>query len=148
MILVAPMVMTVLTQVRAEIEKMKRRTEEAQLFNTELVQAADQGKISSAVSQQVALLGSRRLYERINTNLKISKFEPHFAKVNFPSWGGPVSWDPFRLQEQFELYNWREEYFHTQFPEDSWFTDGADDSHDFDTVPYQVMVILYYCQFH
>ena len=91
MILVAPMEVTVLTQVRAEIEKMKRRTEEAQLFNTELVQAADQGKISSAVSQQVALLGSRRLYERINTNLKISKFEPHFAKVNLPSRGGPVS---------------------------------------------------------
>ena len=87
MILLAAMEVTVhvLTQVRAEIEKMKRRTEEAQLFNTELVQAADQAKISSAVSQQITLLGSRRLYERINNNLKISKFEPHFAKVNLPS---------------------------------------------------------------
>ena len=66
---------------------MKRRTEEAQLFNTELVQAADQGKISTAVSQQISLLGSRRLYERINKNLKISKFEAHFAKVKLPSEG-------------------------------------------------------------
>ena len=74
----------ILPQVRAEIEKMKRRTEEAQLFNSELVQAADQAKISSAVSQQIALFGSRRLYERINKNLKISKFEAHFAKVNLP----------------------------------------------------------------
>ena len=132
----------VLTQVRAEIEKMKRRTEEAQLFNTELVQAADQAKISSAVSQQITLLGSRRLYERINNNLKISKFEPHFAKVNISPREVTVSWDFFPYQEQFELYNWREEYFHTQFPEDSWFTDGADDSHDFDTVPYQVILSL------
>ena len=71
-------------QVRAEIEKMRRRTEEAELFNTELVQAADPAKISSAVSQQISLLGSRKLYERINNNLKIAKFEAHFAKVNLP----------------------------------------------------------------
>ena len=69
-------------QVRAEIVKMKRRTEEAELFNTELVRAADPGKITSAVSQQISLLGSRRLYERIDNNFKISKFEAHFAKVN------------------------------------------------------------------
>ena len=108
---------------RAEIEKMKRRTEEAELFNTELVQAADPAKISSAVSQQISLLGSRRLYERIDNNLKLAKFESHFAK------------------EQFDLYSWREEYFHNQFPEESWFTDGADDSHDFDTVPFQVRLL-------
>ena len=65
---------------------MKRRTEEAELFNTELVQAADPAKISSAVSQQISLLGSRRLYERINNNLKIAKFEAHFAKVKPPSY--------------------------------------------------------------
>ena len=76
-------------QVRAEIEKMKRRTEEAELFNTELVQAADPAKISSAVSQQISLLGSRRLYERIDKNLKLAKFEAHFAKVKHAE----VSWD-------------------------------------------------------
>ena len=68
-------------QVRAEIEKMKRRREEAEMFNTELVLAADQDKISAAISQQIKLLGSTRLYERINNNFKIAKFEAHFAKV-------------------------------------------------------------------
>ena len=68
-------------QVRAEIEKMKRRKEEAELFNVELVQSVDQVKIDSAISQQVSLLGSQRLYDRIDLNLKLSKFEAHFAKV-------------------------------------------------------------------
>ena len=53
-----------------------------------------------------------------------------------------LNWFFLICQEQFDLYSWREEYFHTQFPEDCWFTDGADDSHDFDTVPYQE----HYCQ--
>ena len=62
----------------------QHRIEKAELFNTELVKAADPAKISSAVSQQISLLGSRKLYERINNNLKIAKFEAHFAKVNLP----------------------------------------------------------------
>ena len=92
----------------------------AELFNTELVKAADPAKISSAVSQQISLLGSRRLYERINNNLKMAKFEAHFAK------------------EQCDLFSWRLEYFKNQFPEEIWFTDGSDDSHDLDTIPFQV----------
>ena len=61
---------------------MKRRREEAELFNTELVQSADKLKIELAISQQVELLGSHKLYDRISSNLKISKFEAHFAKVS------------------------------------------------------------------
>ena len=53
----------------------------AKLFTAELMKAADQDKISSAVSQQIALLGSRSRYERINLNLKLGRFEPLFAKV-------------------------------------------------------------------
>ena len=49
----------------------------------------------------------------------------------------------FLFQEHFELYSWREDFFYNQFghyrdEKCSWFTDGADDSHSFDTIPYQV----------
>merc|ERR1719219_2006649 len=85
----------------------------------------DPEKISSAVSEQVALVGSQSLYEKINTNFREERFEAFFAK------------------EHFDLYRWRVDYFHSQFghygDEDlCWYTFGADDSHCFDTVPYQV----------
>ena len=38
-------------------------------------------KIDSAISEQVALLGSQRMYDRINNNMEEGKFEPLFAKV-------------------------------------------------------------------
>ena len=94
--------------------KGRKLIEKAELFNTEIVQAADPAKISAAVSQQISLLGSRRLYERIKNNLKIAKFEAHFAK------------------EQCDLFSWRLEYFKNQFPEEIWFTDYLD------TIPFQV----------
>ena len=50
-------------------------------YNAELKEAADQEKISSAVDEQVALVGSRVLYERINSNFREGKFEAFFAKV-------------------------------------------------------------------
>ena len=53
-------------------------------------------KISSAISEQVALIGSRSLYERIDKNFKELKFEAFLAKVKliicyrmmFLSWSG------------------------------------------------------------
>merc|ERR1719470_557807 len=36
------------------------------------------------------------------------------------------------------LYSWRERFFQHHFPISCWYTDGADDSHDLDTVPFQV----------
>ena len=38
--------------------------------NAELMKEADQEKISSVLSQQMALVGSQSLYERINKNFK------------------------------------------------------------------------------
>lgn len=49
--------------------------------NAELMKSADQNKINSAISQQIALLGSREMYERINRNFKERRFEALFAKV-------------------------------------------------------------------
>ena len=46
-----------------------------------LLKKADQEKISLAVSQQVALVGSQRLYEKINNNFKEGGFDAIFAKV-------------------------------------------------------------------
>ena len=50
-------------------------------YNAKVMEASDQEKISSAVSRQVALVGSQVLYERINRNFKEGRFEAFFAKV-------------------------------------------------------------------
>ena len=57
------------------------RYDQPELFMEELRKEADPEKIASAVSQQVELLGSQSLYERINTNFKEMKFEAFLAKV-------------------------------------------------------------------
>lgn len=108
-------------QVRAEIEKMKFRRTEAEKENAILIESTDQERVLRIKELQVELLGgSEKLFERINHNLQISKFEAYFAR------------------EQFKLFSWREDFFHEQFSDDTWFTDGADDSHSFDTVPFQI----------
>jgi len=107
-------------QVKAEIQRMKMRRAEAELKNVELVSITDESKVDKIKADQVEIVGSLKLYERINLNFRMERFEPFFAK------------------EQFELYRWREDFFHSSFPEEGWFTDGADDSHAFDTVPYQI----------
>ena len=56
--------------------------EEGRLFNAKLMRSADRDKINSAVFQQIALLGSESLYERINQNFMDGRFEALFAKVN------------------------------------------------------------------
>ena len=53
-----------------------------EFYHAKLIEEADQEKISSAFSQQVALVGSESLYERINNNFKEERFEAIFAKVN------------------------------------------------------------------
>ena len=50
-------------------------------LNTSLLEKVDQEKISLAVSQQVALVGSQSLYEKINKNFKEERFDAIFAKV-------------------------------------------------------------------
>ena len=49
--------------------------------NAELLKKADQQKISLAVSEQVSLVGSQSLYEKINKNFKEYGFDAIFAKV-------------------------------------------------------------------
>ena len=49
--------------------------------NALLLKQADQEKIDLAVSQQIALVGSKSLYEKINKNFKEHGFDAIFAKV-------------------------------------------------------------------
>ena len=57
------------------------RYPEPELFMADLMKEADPDKISSAIAQQVALLGSQSLYERIHNNFKELKFEAFLATV-------------------------------------------------------------------
>jgi len=107
-------------QVRAEIEKIKQRRDVAIEENKSILMTANQELVASIKEQQIKLLGTPKLFDRVNTNLLKHKFEAYFAK------------------EQFQLFSWREDFFHAQFPEESWFTSGADDAHSFDTVPFQI----------
>ena len=54
---------------------------EPELFMADLMKEADPDKISSAIAEQVALVGSQGLYERIHDNFKKLKFEAVLAKV-------------------------------------------------------------------
>jgi len=110
----------IMARVKAEMEMMKTRIAEAALKNDELVATIDKDKVEKIKSEQVEVVGSLKLYERINRNFMQENFEPIFAK------------------EQFDLYKWREDFFHSSFPGRCWFTDGGDDKHSFDTVPYQI----------
>ena len=54
-----------------------------------LMKEADPDKISSDITEQVALVGSQSLYERIHSNFKELKFEAFLAKVgNTWDWAG------------------------------------------------------------
>ena len=71
--------MSVLCQVDFDNEDRYKR------YNAKLMKTADPEKISSVVSQQVALVGSQGLYEKINSNFKEGRFEAFFAKVKLES---------------------------------------------------------------
>ena len=107
-------------QVRGEIRRMQERREAALQVNTRLRERRDEDKMNQFRQEQIALLGSETLYHRVNNNFKLFRFEAYFAA------------------EQFKLYTWREDFFHEQFEDGRWFTTGADDSHSFDTVPFQI----------
>ena len=42
------------------------------------------------------------------------------------------------IDSQQKLYEWRKEFFRDKFKRAVWVTDGGDDSHDLDTIPYQI----------
>ena len=74
--------------------------------------------------KQIEIVGSERIYSRVNNCLKDQVFEPLFAR------------------EQFKLYAWREAYFEEKFgswPSNCiWTCHGDDDEHTLDTIPFQI----------
>jgi hypothetical protein len=99
----------------------------------------DKSEVEKVRKAQIDLFGGNTLlYLRVDQNLKEHGFEPLFAR------------------EQYKLFTWREKYFNNKFTtEDNirtrtydgkikkngkmkWHTNGGDDSHSFDTVPYQI----------
>ena len=80
-------------------------------------------KIDKIMAEQIEVVGSVSLYEKIHKTFLDLKFELFFVK------------------EQFELYRWREKFYHTNFPfqvGNNWHTDGGDDTHGFDTLPFNI----------
>jgi len=94
-------------------------------FDLSLEEAVSE-KMQQVKQDQIDLLGSAKVYEKVDRSLKDCRFEALLAK------------------EQFALYSWRKNFFDSNFgkfgDEDGWgwYTDGADDSHDFDTIPLNI----------
>lgn len=69
----------------------------------------DKKEVEKVVLEQMGILGgSGWLYKRINKNMRNGNF------------------DPFFLKEHCQLFSWREAFFDSHFPEDSWFTVETD----------------------
>ena len=77
----------------------------------------DREMMVSVILEQIKLVGSKKMYD------KVSNF-------NFG--------EPYFLEEKEKLYDWRKKFFWENFPVGSWYTDGGDDSHYLDTVPFQI----------
>jgi len=97
--------------------------------NKTFLDFTDYEAVKEAVQEQINLLGSEKLYQRINNNLSKHKFEAFFA------------------EEQFKLYAWRAEYFFSNFGPLgqlntsgflTWHSDGVYEEGEDDIVPYQI----------
>jgi len=82
-------------------------------------------KIGNIMAEQVAVVGSERIYQRIHKTFLEENFEPLFAK------------------EQIELYKWREDFFCNNFPfpdevGSNWYTTDPGDSHFYYTLPFNI----------
>ena len=105
-------------EVQRRIKEQNKTRDEAINQNSVLKSKADKTELDAQVKTQVELLSS---------NLENHKF------------------DPYLVREQNKLFQWREQFFYKKFGHHyttegmkTWFTDGGDDSHDSDTVPFQI----------
>lgn len=98
------------------------RREEGMAVNKKLLQNVDKEAVENIQQKQMEIVGAEEesFLARIDSSLAECRLEPFF------------------LKEQWDLFAWREKFFHDNFPDGSWFTDGEDDAHDLDTIPMQV----------
>ena len=93
-----------------------------------MLAAVDEEVHAGFIQGQVKLLGGcKDFYELIDKSLSRTSIMPFFK------------------EEQRSLLEWREEFFEEKFSWKSsreaslyWFTDGNDDAHGMDTMPYQI----------
>ena len=77
--------------------------------NMFLLTRLDKGEVERVMLEQMGILGgSGWLYKRINKSMRNGNF------------------DPFFLREHCQLFSWRESFFDSHFPGDSWFTAETD----------------------
>jgi len=82
--------------------------------------------IDNCIQEQIELVGSKYLYEKVLKNMKAKYF------------------DKFLIREQCALYEWRSDFFseHLGWGEEDeaiWYTDGGGDQRCFDTQDYQIV---------
>jgi len=81
--------------------------------NDFLLSNINQKAIDNAVQNQINVVGgSNLLYQKLNESMAGNKFEAYFIK------------------EQCSLYTWREDFFNSHFPGDSWYTVDEDEYDD------------------
>jgi len=109
---------------RKEILTMRAR----EVINVEALLEVDEDKVMEIMKKQVELVGgSEETYTSVDKAMKNLKSHPQL------------------VEKQKDLYIWREKFFHENFKTlymndeyTNWITLGNDDSHCFDTVPYQI----------
>jgi len=112
----------------SEYSDMLAWCEVAKKVNEEAVKDVNPWKLEMFYEEQVNLLGgSRELYEEVDKSLRDLVFVPEIGDL------------------QRKLYNWRTDFFLDKFKStylgddiSTWITDGFDDSHFIDTIPFQI----------
>jgi len=112
----------------SEYSDMLAWCEVAKKVNEEALKDVNPWKLSMWYDEQVNLLGgSQELYEEVHKSLKDLVFVPEIGDL------------------QRKLFNWRTDFFLDKFKStylgddiSTWITDGFDDSHFIDTIPFQI----------
>ena len=106
-------------QVREDLEKIKGGRNGWSGYEwtcREICEKVDFDTLVTIRKMQIELLGSTKLYEIVDRNLKEAKTHPLFVR------------------EELKLYEWREKFFKRHFPSDCW-TNGTNAQDKFETVP-------------
>jgi len=112
----------------SEYSDMLAWCEVAKKVNEEALEDVNPWKLEMFYDEQVNLLGgSQELYEEVDKSLRDLVFVPEIGDL------------------QRKLYNWRTDFFLDKFKStylgddiSTWITDGFDDNHFIDTIPFQI----------
>lgn len=102
-------------------------------FKESYTQEADLDKVAKYRLQQIRLLGSIKMYDKVEND-----FQDCVENINYCRQDDfhKMHFDPLLANQYFDLYKWREDFFHKHFPVGTWKL--ADKSMD-DVVPWHMM---------